>query len=410
VCPTSLHIDTVLIGDSNHFVPTFKMVVEHIHGLILARGRRRRYTKIALEILLVLAKRSTIALVDRTWINGLLKRASRGNMGNDRFTLFLRLSARRKEEDAIADTETPPFWDYTHTLEGETVPLSLMGATSPEAITPEYSLFIKISQNVLACSEKDSGWQDEAVYGGLIAMRDVPRLGSLPPDSDSLGMLFKAMEKTQPFRVRKAAYDVMLVAREGWLRSAELRQALKELDFPRQLHSVVSETGRSDHQRSFLVMMELLSEDRYWHSYLREAMDVWLFFRREGPGQVIRILTRIAELPPLAYDDSGPLDKLLRQAVEDGWAGVPGRLVTDLTADCLEPLVGVTTQFKELLCSEIDRRVLLRVVEQVIPALERRRDDGYEGPGEDIRDMVGGLIEILRVPMQSTSRRSTYWY
>jgi len=49
------------------------------------------------------------------------------------------------------------------------------------------------------------------------------------------------------------------------------------------------------------------------------------------------------------------------------------------------------------------------VVEQVIPGLEKRREDGYEGPGEDIRDMVETLIVALQIPMQSTSRRSTYW-
>jgi hypothetical protein len=56
----------------------------------------------------------------------------------------------------------------------------------------------------------------------------------------------------KPFRVRKAAYDIVLVARDGWLKSPDLRQTLESLDFPRKLHSVVIETGRSDHQRSFL--------------------------------------------------------------------------------------------------------------------------------------------------------------
>ena len=137
-------------------------------------------------------------------------------------------------------------------------------------------------------------------------------------------------------------------------------------------------------------------------------MDIWLPFRHEGPDLVIRILTRVGELTFSGYDGS-TLDKFLEQLVENEWAGVPGRLLMDLTADRLEPLVEITMQFKELLFTEIDRKAVLAVVEEVIPGLEKRRDDGYEGPGADIREMVEGLIGILQVPMQSTSRRSTYW-
>jgi hypothetical protein len=46
------------------------MVVEHIHGMVLAPGRRRRYAKTALEILLTLVKKTTLPLVDAAWING----------------------------------------------------------------------------------------------------------------------------------------------------------------------------------------------------------------------------------------------------------------------------------------------------------------------------------------------------
>ena len=416
--PHPYRLTVALIGGSDYVGQTFKLVAEHIHGLILARGRRRRHTKTALEILLTLVRKTTLSLVDGSWIKGLLENASGGNMGDDTFALFLRLSARRKEEDTAVGAESPP--GYVHIQAGETVPQSLKvkGITSPETITsetitpetitPEYALFMKISQNVQVCSEQEGGWQDEAVYGGLIAMKDIPRLRSFLPDSASLGTLFKAMEKSQPFRVRKAAYDVVLVAREGWLRSAELREALEDFDFPRQLHSVVIETGRSDHQRSFLKMMEILSEDRYWHSYLRGAMDIWLPFRHEGPAQVVLILTRVGGLPYSEYDTTNPppLDKFLEKLVEDEWARVPARHVMDLTADYLEPLVEVTSQLKELLFTEIDRKVVLVVVERVIPALESRRDDGYEGPG-NIRDMVEALIGILQVPMQSTSRRPT---
>ena len=411
MCLASLLLTVALIGDSDYAGQTFKMVVEHIHRQILDRGRRRRHAKTALDILHTLVKKTTLPLVDASWINGLLMSASRGNMGDDTFTSLLRLSGRRKEEDATTDAEPPSGQGCVRTQVGETVPQSPRAIVLPGAITPECTLFIKISQNVQVCCKEDGGWQDDAVYGGLSAMRGIPQLGSCLPDGDSLGLLYAAMEKSQPFRVRKAAYDVMLVAREGWLRSAELRPALEDPDFPRQLHKIPIETGRSDDQRSFLMMMEILSEDTYWHSYLRGAMDVWLPFRHEGPAQVVRILTRVSELPLMEYDSSNPpLDKLLEQLVEDAWAGVPGRSVTDLAADRLEPLVEVTTQLKGLLFSETDRKVVLGAVEQVIPALERRRDGGYEGPGEDFRNMVEALIGILQAAVpQSTGRRSTYW-
>jgi len=392
----------VLIGDSDHVGKTFKLVVEHVHGMILARGRRRRHTKTALEILLTLVRKTTLPLIDASWINGLLKSAARGNMGDDTFTLLLRLSARRKEEDVTTVTE-PPDQCCTRTQADETDPLFPGGVISPETITPENILFIKISQNVQGCTKEDGGWQDDAVYGGLIAMRDIPGLGSFLPDTDTLGMLFKATEKSQPFRVRKAAYDVMLAAREGWLRSPELRQALEEPDFPRQLHKIPAETGRSDDQCSFLMMMEILSEDSHWHSYLRGAMDIWLPFRYEGLAQVIRILTRVGKLPSPQRDGSNSqMDKVLEKLVEDEWARVPGRPPRDITADRLIPLVEVTTQLKKLLFTETDRKAALAAVKRAAAALGGRLDYGDEGPG-DIRDMVEALIRVLQEPIQSTS-------
>ena len=397
-----------MIWDSDYFVLTFKLVVEHTHGLILSRGRRRRHARTALEFLHTLAKKSSFPPVDRAWIRELLKSAACGNMDDETFTLFLRLSARRREEDGATDVPTPHCQDHVGTQGGEsTVPGEI---PLPDAATPEHILFIKIMQNVRACSKQEGGWQDEAVYGGLIAVGDIPRLGSCLPDSDSLETLFKAMDRSQPFRVRKAAYDVVLVALNGWLRSAELRQTLEDLDFPRQLYSVVVETGRSDHQRSFLMMMEILSEDRHWHSYLRESMDIWLPLRHEGSLHVLRVLTRVSEMPLPEYDGSNPpLDKFITQLVEDEWAGVPGRPVMDLAADRLEPLGEVTMQLKELLFTEDGRKAVLAAVNQVIPSLEKRRDEGYAGPGEDIRGIVDALQGVLRTPMLSTSRRSTYW-
>ena len=68
----------------------------------------------------------------------------------------------------------------------------------------------------------------------------------------------------------------------------------------------------------------------------------------------------------------------------------------------------VTVQFKELLFSDGDRRAVLAVVEQVIPSLERRRDDGYEGPGDGVRGVVNALLGKLREPMQLT-HPPAYW-
>ena len=373
----------MLIEGSGYAMRTFKMVIEHVHWLILARGRLHREAKTALEILLNLAEKATLPPVDGAWIDELLKSAARGNMGDSTFALFLRLSARRKEEGAVVPS----------------------GRCSPE-----YPLFTKIMQNVKTCSERGGGWQDEAVYGGLIAVGRIPQLGSFLPDRDFLETLSKAVEEDKSLRVRKAAYDLILVAGDGWLRSADLRQHLMDLDLPRRLHGLVIDTGRSGRQRSFLMMMEVLSEDEDWHSYLRGAMDVWLSFRHEGQGQVLRILTRVGELPPLEYDgpNSPPLDRYLGKLVEDEWARVPGRSVEDLTARRLIPLAEATKQLKKILFTESERKAVVYVVEDVVPSLERRRDDSYEGPGEHTRGIVNDLLDTLRTPVHSTSPRSTF--
>jgi hypothetical protein len=394
---------------------TFKMVVEHIHDCVMTRGRRRRHAKTALEILLLLAKKISVPLVNAAWITELLNRGARGNMDNGAFNAFLRLSARRNEEDTPADVTTTPGEGYGHVQRDEVDPPS-PGGSVPETPNLEDPLFIKISQNVRACTETAGDLQDDTVYGGLLTMRDIPQLGSCLPDGDFLETLSKVMKRGEksendwPSRVKKAAYDVILAARGGWLRSPELRQKLEELDFPRQLYSVVFETNRSDHQRSFLMMMEILSEDRHWHSYLRESMDIWLPLRHEGPHHVLRILTRVNKMPLPEYDSSSPpLDRFLTKLVEDEWAGVPGRPVADITADRLEPLAEVTMELKGLLFTESGRIAVLAAVDQVIPSLERRRDDGYAGPGEDIRDIVNALQGALQTPLPLASRRSTYW-
>ena len=405
--PPACTLTAALMGDSGYLVRTFEMVVEYIHCIILTRGRRHRHTKKALEILVTIVKKSQLRIVNPKWITGLLESAASGNMSNDQFTLLLRLRALGRKEDV--PTESSFGQDSAQIQMGEAEPPSPRGTT-----TPEYNFFLAILRSVRACGEEADGWEDDAVYGGLIAMRDIPGLGSFPPDPDSnpLGTLYEAMEKGKLFHVRIAAYEVIVVARDGWLRSRELRRLTLEnpplrvplrdtrLDFPRQLYSVVIQTRRPDYQRSFLAMMGILSVDENWHPYLRQTMDIWLPFRHEGPNQVLGILSRVGGLsPPFPEYDliDPPLDEFLEKLVENEWAGIPGRIVEDLTVDRLRSLAEITKHFKDLLFTEVGRRAVLAVVEEVIPGLQRRREGGYEESGEDIYGIIGDLLETLRV-------------
>jgi len=406
------YVTVGLTGDSDYFALTFKLVVEHIHGIALTKGRRRRYVRAALEILVTLVKKTSFPLVEATWISDLLKRAAWGKMDDEPFTALLRFSALRKEDDAAINSEISFTQDYDHIQRGEADPLSPGGTVRPEDRTPESALLDLILRNVGNCSAQKDGWQDDAVYGGLTAIRDIPGLRFYLPQAEFLETLSRAMEKGEtikgerPFRVRKAAYDLVLAARDGLLKSPDLRETLECIDFPKKLHSVVTETFRSDHQRSFLEMMEILSEDRHWRPYLRKEMVIWLPLHREGPVHALRILTNVGELRRRDFD----VDKSLEKVLEDEWAAVPGRPPKELTADLLEPLAEVTKQFRELLFfTEGGRKGVLGMVERVIPGLEERRDGGYSGPGDDIRRIIDDLRQTLRVPIQSNSRRSTYW-
>ena len=398
-----------LTGSSDYFQETFTKVVEHVHRMVLEGGRRRRHARTALEILLNIVKKTSFQLISARWINDLLETAAAGGMGGDAFTLFLRLSARRKEEEEPVDARSPIDDGSVHLLHRETAPQTPRGTEGPEAPTREDTLLKTILENVKACGGRHDGWQDEAVYGGLMAIRDIHQLWSCPLDVSFLKTLSDAMDKERPFRVRKAAYDVVQAAQDGWLRSPDLRETLEELEFPKQLYSVGVEAGDSDHQLLFLRTVEILSEDRYWFPYLRRIMDIWLPLRHEGSHQAAGILAKVSEITFPEHDGfNPPLDKFLVKVAEDEWKRVPGRPLNALTADLLEPFVEVTIQLRKLLFTEIDRRAVLAAVEEVIPSLEKRRDDGYEGPGEDIREAVDGLVEVLREPIQSTSRRSTY--
>ena len=109
------------------------MVVEHIHGLVLERSHRHRDTKTtALEIPLALVEKRMLPFVEAAWINELLEMAAAGDMDDETFAFFLRLTARREEEDIAI----PPSQGYI-CAQGRPAP--------PEAATSEYTLFTKVS-------------------------------------------------------------------------------------------------------------------------------------------------------------------------------------------------------------------------------------------------------------------------
>ena len=396
MCAAPLVTLTVgLTEGSDYSASTFKLVVEHIHGIALTKGRRRLHVRAALEILVTLVRKTLFPLVDGAWINDLLKKAAWGKMDDESFTALLRFSALRKENDAAIDSEIPPTQDYDH---NEADSLSPGVTVRPEDHTPESALLDLVLRNIGGCSAQKDGWQDDAVHGGLVAIRDIPGLRFYLLQAKFLETLSKAMEKggnkgenqgetegDKLFRVRKAAYDVVLAVRDGWLKSPALRETLEHLDLPGKLHSVVTENTCSDYQRSFLEMMEILSEDRFWHPYLRREMVIWLTMHREGPVHALHILTNVGEL----RRDGSDTDKSLEKVLEDEWAAVPGRPPMELTADLLEPLAEVTKQFRELsFFTEGGRKAVLGRVEQVISFLERRRDDDYSGPRNDIRRII----------------------
>jgi hypothetical protein len=403
-------------------------VVQHIHDIILAGSRRCRHTTTSLEILLSIAKHhaslpltplpittpplTNPPLIDAAWIYQLLKDAAEKDVADGEFILFLRLSARRKEEDSTVAAETPPDQEGAHTPDLKTDQMSLGRPVTTETPTLNDTLFNKIMKSIQTCVTGEDGWDDEAIYGGLIVIKDIRRMGPSLLDDGVLQTLYDAMDNRRPFRVRKAACDVMLVTGDQWLKSAGLRQKLKELNFLRQLHGVVVDIASSGYQRQFLMMMEVLSEDEYWQPYLRNAMNIWLPFRHEGHAHALRILTNVGGLWLPRRDGSdppSPSDKSLEKWVEEEWAAVPTRHVSDLAFERLKSLVEVTEQFIELSFNKNDRKDVLAMVERVIPSLKKRCEEGYEGPGEEVCGIVNDLVNNLRSPPSpATRRQSTY--
>jgi hypothetical protein len=184
-----------LTGDSDYFASTFELVVEHIHRIVLAEGHRRRFAKTALEILLDLAKKTSSPLVDAVWINDLLKGAAWRKMDDETFTILLRFSALRKGDDAVIGSEKPSALDYDHIQPDEADLRSPGGTVRPEGPTPEYALLDLVLRIVKIRGEQEGGWQDDAVYGGLITIGDIPGLQFCLPEPEFLETLSKVMEK-----------------------------------------------------------------------------------------------------------------------------------------------------------------------------------------------------------------------
>ena len=398
MCSAPRHVESGIDSGSDYLALTFKMVVEHIQDIALARGRRYHHVAEVLEIILTLVKRTTLPLVGTAWINDLLKRAAHGDVADEEFLVLLKLSAWRKEEGATisAVVEDAPIQHFG------TDPQPLERTVASEVLTPDDVLFRKVMKTI-----QTHGIQDEAAYGGLLAIRDILRLEPSLLDDDTLQTFHEAMDDANPLRIRQAAYDAILVTRDQWPKSERLRQRLENLGFFGRLRNVVAEMARSDYYRSFLLVMEVLSEDVYWHPYLREAMGVWLPLRHEAPERTLSIIVNIGELSPPGLNGRyfTSFDEVLQKLVVDGWAAVPGRPVLDLTADRLKPLAEVTEQLNDLLFDDYYRRGALTAVQEVISGMEQRRDDDYEGPGEDVRGIVHGLLGKLRLPPR---RPSTY--
>lgn len=386
-----------LTRNSAYFQLAFKMVVEHIWRLAVGRRSRRvRYAGNALEIVLTLAGKQAAKPLDVVWINKLLWNAV--DMDNEKFVYFLRLRE-------LAGSGEDQSHDQDRVTNREVDSGHLGGTITSETPPPEYTSFSKISKNIEICSKQERGWEDKAVYGGLLAIQNLFRLGVYLPEVSFLETLSDAMNESKPIRVRLAAYTVILTAQDVWLRSADLREKLKTLDFPRQMCSVVCGTCRADHQTSFLNMMEILSQDKYWHSYLRETMDLWLPFRREGWEHVIRIFSNITDIQfPEVHN---PNDDSLVDHVTQEWARVPGPGVRYLSTDQLEQLAGVTKHLRNIVFHEIHRKDVLAVVKGVVLSLQNRRNDGQEGVGEGIRCIVNDLLVVLQVPIGIPGRRQS---
>ena len=231
---------------------------------------------------------------------------------------------------------------------------------------------------------------DEIFYGGLVAIKGIQQLDPALLDETVLQTLLKVMGPEKPQYIRRAAYDVMLITRDQWLRSDVLHQNLEALDPFRRLCDVVKVMARPDYKKSFLMMMKILSEDVNRHSYVRNAMGIWLDLRDAGREDTLHILKNVGNLQFLAWDSrTSPFDEFLQTGVVREWENIPGRPnVRNLTADQLHPLMEVTKQFVRSFGDIYRTRVLLTINESVVPALDRQ----LNGSSEVFRGIVDDFL------------------
>lgn len=385
------HVLTVrLTADSDYLQLTFKKVVDHIHKIILDRGFRAQLAGDALDIILTLVEKRKIPsnVAALAWIDELLGRAAVGRMRDDLFAKFLRLRGLWMVDDATSFAGPAP-------VEFETsVPNDTLFKVEFKSSVPKDILFNAIWRAIKDFSGDENGCGDQAMYGGLVTIRGMLQQGPHQPDPSFLKMLYEAMEDGRQFRIRRAALQIIHGARELWLKSESFQQILKDNNFIRQMHKVVTVTNRSDHRGEFIEMIGILSEDERWHSYLRESMDMWCRHYTEAPERSFGIIVTIGRIPlPDVYT---PALKSLADFLKDEWARVPGRGAGDLTSDKLAPFADVTKKLAETVFKREDRDAILVAVERVIPSLQKR----HERISEDIRGIVDSLLKTLREPIQ----------
>lgn len=180
---------------SDYLQLTFINVVEHILEMSFGASYRSRYADKAVEAITTLLEKSMFwELIDVSWVDGLLGRAVEGGTNQEVFAQLLRLrglGVKARDEQIVVS----------------------------ENLIPEDKIFDAISGVIVTGSKQEGWWNDGVVYGGLTAMRSMPKLGSHVPDANFLRALSDAVEAREGednSGVRKVASDVILVARDAW--------------------------------------------------------------------------------------------------------------------------------------------------------------------------------------------------
>ena len=183
-----------MTGYSRYFASALAEAVEHICWIVFSEGRRKKYAKKVLEILLTLVKKTTIPSVDAAWIDDLLKRAAAcKQMDDEKFIILLTLSALRRSGEAATGPEITRRRDFDHFEGNEVDPGRTVTWGNP---TPECALLDRVLRIVDIYGQQDD-WENDAVYGGLIAIKDLPAGRLCDPKEEFIRTLSKAMEERE---------------------------------------------------------------------------------------------------------------------------------------------------------------------------------------------------------------------